>query len=214
MFEQCASVGWTLLDIEIPKVRGAWVCNGCSFKRPEEAVAENFGQAGAQVSWCEGGSVNLLMKAASLDWLSQNVRRFGNPVTNYFEAQCKAHEARAHEIVDAIRSSDKARTLANIDTLAADETLRRYYPRVTAEFMKALHGHVNTGLLGEIAELFVQSPYDYRSGWPDLIVLDGGELRFVEVKTTDFMHASQLRFAREVAAPLQLDCEVIRVIAS
>ena len=41
-------------------------------------------------------------------------------------------------------------------------------------------------------------------------MIDDG-LRFVEVKTTDLLHDSQIRFGQELAAPLGLKCEVIRV---
>jgi hypothetical protein len=54
-------------------------------------------------------------------------------------------------------------------------------------------------------------PYDYRSGWPDLTVIEDGEVSFIEIKTTDLLHASQLRFAEEIAKPLGFSCSIIQL---
>ncbi len=53
-------------------------------------------------------------------------------------------------------------------------------------------------------------PYEYRSGWPDLTVIDKSGVSFIEVKTTDSLHESKLRFAKEIAKPLGLVCCQIR----
>ena len=58
--------------------------------------------------------------------------------------------------------------------------------------------------------MFFEKPYEYRAGWPDLTVV-GDSLRFVEVKTTDLLHESQIRFAKELALPLGLQCEVVQL---
>ncbi|WP_371264495.1 VRR-NUC domain-containing protein, partial [Salmonella enterica] len=57
--------------------------------------------------------------------------------------------------------------------------------------------------------------YQYRSGWPDLTLIRDKSIKFVEVKTTDNLHKSQL-----TTIPVILDvlpntivvCRVKRII--
>ncbi|EGA7539754.1 VRR-NUC domain-containing protein [Salmonella enterica] len=50
--------------------------------------------------------------------------------------------------------------------------------------------------LFELAKVFAANPYQYRSGWPDLTLIRDKSIKFVEVKTTDNLHKSQLRGLR------------------
>lgn len=77
--------------------------------------------------------------------------------------------------------------------------------------MLDLYSRLGAQGLASIAEVFVQNPYDYRAGWPDLTLAGEYGVRFVEVKTTDRFHESQVRFARDIAAPLGLRCEVAQL---
>ena len=49
-------------------------------------------------------------------------------------------------------------------------------------------------------------------GWPDLTLLRGTELKFVEVKTTDRLHGSQVDTYLNVAVPLGLKFEIVQLI--
>ena len=48
-------------------------------------------------------------------------------------------------------------------------------------------------------------------GWPDLTLIRDGKLKFVEVKTTDRLHASQVHTYLNVAIPLGLDFEIVQL---
>ena len=43
-----------------------------------------------------------------------------------------------------------------------------------------------------LANQFQMDPYRFRSGWPDLTLVNGEYIEFVEVKTTDKLHYSQI----------------------
>ena len=184
--------------------------------RPEEAVAHTIERNGARLQWCEGGGINLLMKAACLDLLVDKLFPSDREaaVRRYFEAQCKLLERSRSEIVERIRTVSPDDLLSGIQEICASDVIRSYYPRVRPEFLVQLHRSLGNEALAGVAAVFVEDPYAYRAGWPDLIVLDATGVSFVEVKTTDKLHESQLRFAVKVAARLGLRCKVVRLRAA
>ncbi len=182
---------------------------------PEELVATRIANSGRLCSWCEGGSVNLLMKSAALDFLAK--RNFFNDRTDairrYFEAQCTILKDYEAEFLACIASIPLSRLTENITEVCADTFIQEAYPRVRLDFLLSLASTVKADSLTKVATVFMKNPYDYRSGWPDLTVIDENALSFIEVKTTDLFHESQLRFADEVAKPLKLSCITIQLKA-
>lgn len=88
---QCEQVGWPLHIMHARYLGNKrWNDDQNSNLGPEEVVAARFSAEGRLCSWCEGGSLNLLMKAAALDVLAN--RNFfhdrTDAVRRYFEAQC------------------------------------------------------------------------------------------------------------------------------
>ena len=211
---QCEQIGWPLDVVRLNYYgHGRW--NGgqqddCS---PEEVAIGQISAEGYQCSWCEGGAINLLMKAASLDVLtSRNV--FGDrkdAVRGYLEAQLTLLGAHRGEILSCIESIVSSRLQDNIEEICADELIQSFYPKVRRDFLLALACAVEPDFIAEVASVFMIKPYEYRSGWPDLTVISDTGISFVEVKTTDLLHRSQLRFAQEVAKPLALECRVIQL---
>ena len=69
---QCATVGWPLRRLVASKCAARrWRLGSVSNASPEQVVAAHIEAGGAQASWCEGGAVNLLIKAAALDVLAE-----------------------------------------------------------------------------------------------------------------------------------------------
>lgn len=63
-----------------------------------------------------------------------------------------------------------------------------------------------------IAKKVFEEPFSYWSGWPDLMLLDSeGSLRFVEVKTTDTLHYSQIITMPAMRDAAGLDMSVLRL---
>jgi len=79
--------------------------------------------------------------------------------------------------------------------------------------MLELFDHLGSNKLADILLAFSAAPYEYRPGWPDLIVIQSGGMKLVEVKTSDKLLDSQLRFAVGIASPTGFDCGVVRLKA-
>ncbi len=77
--------------------------------------------------------------------------------------------------------------------------------------MLDLYQRIGNDKLAHLMEAFSVAPYDYRAGWPDLMVLTDDEIKFVEVKTNDRLLDTQIRFATNIGKPMGFDCEVVRL---
>ena len=213
--EQCVAVGWPIE--RLPLVRTAqrqWRFQDVDVADPEEVAARHLENLGESCSWCEGGTINLLIKASALDTLSR-LNLFDDRVDairRYLEAQFTIFAANINEVLVAVSNAKYAEVERNLREILADPFIQDAYPRVKLSFAAALFQALGRDKLLEIAGRFVLKPYDYRSGWPDLTVIGQHGVRFVEVKTTDRLHESQIRFATEIAKPLQLSCSVLQVI--
>lgn len=159
--------------------------------------------------------MNLLLKASALDILAERnmFQDRQDAVRRYLEAQLMALQEHRGDVLASIHGISQEALARNIDELLADAFIRKAYPRVTSAFLHGLATSVAPEFLARVAEAFFAKPYEYRAGWPDLTVL-GEKVRFIEVKTTDLLHESQIRFANEFAAPLGLECEVIQLCSA
>ena len=60
------------------------------------------------------------------------------------------------------------------------------------EFADAMYDAINSNIYISVAKKIAEDPYAYRNGWPDLTLVKGNKVLFVEVKTKDKLHDSQL----------------------
>lgn len=116
------------------------------------------------------------------------------------------------EIIGAIGKASAATVRAAIRELCSDPWFAISYPGVRADFIERLFDVIGAHSLARIDAVFFNKPYAYGAGWPDLTLVGSGGVRFVEVKTTDLFHVSQVRFARELAMPLGLACSVVNLV--
>ncbi len=214
--DQCANVGWSLSEVMAQKHdKRLWSLDGGPAGLPEEVVGQMFASSGGRVSYCEGGSVLLLMKAAALETLAAR-NSFGDrvdAVNRYLEAQMTILAEHTSEIVDTVRSISPDALARNVNELSKSSRLAAFFPRVKEAFMLELFDHLGSDKLADILLAFSAAPYEYRAGWPDLIVIQSGAMKLVEVKTSDKLLDSQLRFAGGIASPMGFDCGVVRLKA-
>lgn len=213
---QCEHIGWPLQVMRAKYLGGKrWDDGERSGVRAEEVVAARIAAEGHLCSWCEGGSINLLIKAAALDVLAN--RNFFSDRTDairrYLEAQFTILNEFESELLACIRNVSAGRLSENIAEICADPFIREAYSRVHQDFLISLGCVLETEFLSQVATIFITKPYEFRSGWPDLTVIDNRALSFIEVKTTDRFHVSQLCFAEEVAKPLGLACRTVQLKA-
>lgn len=211
---QCEQIGWPIQTLQAKYLgKKLWHYEGATYTTPEELVLAYLKPKVIDCSWCEGGSINLLIKACALDILAK-LNLFHDredAISRYLEAQFTILNEHKKDILTSIQNISFSKLKQNIYEIAANKFIREFYPNVTEKFLLSLSENVDLNLISKIAELFFNDPYKYRAGWPDITIIKNNNISFVEVKTTDLLHESQLRFALEIAKPLTLDCKVIQL---
>ena len=180
---QCEELGLELRDLAVEDL-----------SEPEIAAWKHFRQEGYQGSWCEGGAILTLLKAMCLDTLAR-VNTFGSrddACTRYLEAQFTIHAALREDLHSAIRSATPRLIEANFNEIYSHVFVRDVYPGLEVDFILALYERLGTSSLVDVATTFLQDPYQFRKGWPDLTLVDHDSAMFVEVKVRDKLHRSQL----------------------
>lgn len=211
---QSEALGWPLLQLRAAKLGPSTWRSPVGVEAGPEAVALSMiCRCGERGSFCEGDSIKVLMKAACFDTLVKHntFHDRADAARRCFEAQCTLLVDRRSEIVDAIRSSSADAVEASLGEIFATAPAGLCDKPLDSVFMLELYTRLGAQGLAAIAEVFVQKPYDYRAGWPDLTLVGTHGVRFVEVKTTDRFHESQVRFALDIAAPLGLRCAVVQL---
>lgn len=217
LLDQCSEIGWTLTDVLAQKHdKRIWSLDGGLPGFPEDVVGQMYARSGASVSFCEGGSALLLMKAAALQALVR-LNTFNDrldAVTRYLEAQMTILTEHTAEIIETVRTITPDALVRNVSELTENPTLKSFFPRVNKAFILELYEQLGNDKIADILREFSTAPYDYRAGWPDLIVIKNGVMKLIEVKTSDKLLDSQLRFAKGIGIPLAFDCGVVRLKAT
>lgn len=142
------------------------------------------------------------------------VNTFGDPTDacrRYFEAQCEIHKDKVDKILSHIGCANDATMERNLKKLIAAIGRDLYYPGINLSSMMTLWRGLGASTLAKFAEVFVEDPYGFRAGWPDLTLAKGTDVRIIEVKTTDKIHSSQRDTIRELLLPAGAKVSVLRV---
>lgn len=161
---------------------------------PERAVWLHLKEEGYEGSYCEGGAVLIMIRAAALDVLAR-LNAFGSredACSRFTEAQLKIHEARISEITATIEQASLDSVLKNFHEIYRSHMIQEAYPDLTESGIGTLFNAIGPMRLKKIAEAIAENPYQYRAGWPDLTMSKGDEMLWAEVKTTDKLHMSQI----------------------
>lgn len=193
--KQCEMLDLPLKQLEIQYEGG-----------PELAVLNHLRAQGSQVCCCEGGAINTAMYCLCFDRLyrlncakwggPQGARSFGYMGIMCFNDLLEDTPNLAELMLEDITVTGESDFLQAFDILKSwqgvpDWAFRTWVGvdrNMVLQIFRVLH---NKGLLA-IAKVFVTDPFAYSKGWPDLTVIDLGELHLVEVKTSDRLHASQI----------------------
>ena len=184
--EQCERIGIAFEEVEL----GGDV-------KPEKRALTWARLDGWQGAACEGGTLFTLMKAAALPALIRRAHRdplIGHLANStacsaYLEAQLQGGDP--HEVAEEIRHATSAGVRKAFASIYRGYIVEQF-PGLTADLMAALFQALGGELLAKLVLAIGSDPYRYRKGWPDLTLVRGGVVRFVEVKTSDRLHASQL----------------------
>ncbi len=162
--------------------------------RPEKALLEYYKSLGYIGSSSEGSGILTVLKAFMLDKLAQHnfINNREDACTRYLEAQFTILKQKKGEIISSILSVSKPRYLSNFQEIISQPFIAGEYPELSLEFANAMYDAININIYIALANKFAEDPYRYRSGWPDLTLIKGNEVQFIEVKTSDKLHESQL----------------------
>lgn len=158
---------------------------------------------------CEGGTILTLLKAASFPALVRLAQRLpyladqaeSMASSAYFEAQLK--EGSAEEVAAEILRATPASVREAFGKIYRGYIVEQFFG-LSANLMVELLEALGRDLLRSLVLAIGKDPYEYRKGWPDLTLVRDFQVRFIEVKTSDRLHASQLVTIPYVARVLGL----------
>lgn len=201
--KQCETLSLPLEEIELSYTG-----------KPELALLKHFQTLGYIGSYIEGITFHTVLKALMLDKLAE-INPFNDrddACTRYLEAQLTIHKDRLTELIGSIHDVNKHVYSANLREILGKSTIQYLFPDLSFQCCLALFEAIELETFSKVTEKFAENPYVYRSGWPDLTLIKGAEVRFVEVKTTDKLHESQLVTIPALRKCLPYDFSVYKVV--
>lgn len=161
---------------------------------PELATLKYYENQGYIGTNAEGGAILNILKALILEKLAKynffNDRN--DACCRYLEAQLTILKEKIPELISEIKMISKDKFLNNFSEIISTSFISSLYPELSMKFADAFYNAMNINHIMTIAAKFAEEPYRYRAGWPDLILIRDREIQFVEVKTTDKLHISQI----------------------
>ena len=200
--DQCEKLGIELEDIEL-EYSG----------RPEDAALKYFERQAYIGSSNEGITMQTVLKALMLNKLAE-VNTFqdrSDACSRYLEAQFAIHKEISSEIISTISSVQFDEFRKNMKEILSQSFINNEYPELSLIVCEAIYHAIDKKEYTLLAEKFAEDSYTYRSGWPDLTLIKSNDLQFVEVKTTDKLHKSQLSTIPMLKEVLPYKISVLRV---
>lgn len=182
--------------------------------RPEPALLSYYKSLGYQGVSCEGIGILTVLKALMLDKLAE-LNSFNDredACNRHLEAQFTILKDKIDSVISTIRATTKDRFISNFQEIITKPFTALEYPELSTEFASALFDAIDKEVFIEVAKKIAEAPYTYRNGWPDLTLIKGQEALFIEVKTSDKLHESQLVTIPEMRQILPFKFSVCKVI--
>ncbi|MBX9755303.1 MAG: VRR-NUC domain-containing protein [Pseudomonadaceae bacterium] len=169
-----------------------------STSHPEKYAHFWFAQQGYIGSYCEGGGFGAAIKALCLDELERNSIFYNTCIDAREDACLKGvvvlshiEKSRLEGVFKRIVKTTKTEYLAAFSEIISYNMTQEWYPGLSLDFAEALFDAVPKEHFEKLAH-WISTDHSHRNGWPDLTLIKDDRLRFVEVKTTDKLHHSQL----------------------
>lgn len=181
--------------------------------RPEPALLNYYERLGYVGSFIEGYTFLTVLKALMLDKLAalNTFNDRNDACSRYLEAQLTIHKDKVDEIINSIKNTSKKKYLGNLKEIFSQPFIQSEYPNLSFECCIALFDAIDRQIFVDVAKKFSEDPYIYRNGWPDLTIVKDNEVKFIEVKTTDKLHKSQLVTIPTFRKIMPYDFSVCRV---
>ncbi|MFC4621467.1 VRR-NUC domain-containing protein [Comamonas nitrativorans] len=188
----------------------------CRAVRVEDAVLDSFKLNGWRGYSGEGGLILNLIKAMSFEQIAPRNR--STCIEALYAQNVAFDEDRfsPEELLNNVAKADARTIERNFDLMASRENISYkldYFPGLERWMFIELFKVTGNELIYNIASKFIQAPYEYRRGWPDLTIWRDNELKFVEVKAPrDKLQNSQKVIIKNFAKPFGLNFVLAGVI--
>lgn len=183
--EQCEMLGIPLIRISMP-------FSG----KPEPAVLNYFYNLGYEGKHCEGKYIFLVIHALILDKLPVyndyifKDRRLA--ASTALKLQIQQLQGYAGITLEEILTTSSISFKNNVEEILNEKQSSDIYPETGIEFAQQVLGHLDREQLHRLAWMLASDPDKLFRGWPDLIVLNEAEMKFVEVKGKESLSVNQL----------------------
>lgn len=193
----------------------------------EAAVLDRFSLDGWRGYSGEGGLLLNLIKAMSFEKISPRNR------STYIEALYAQNvvfeddKFSPEALLGRVAVADKITVEKNFDLMTSREkftiqydgfssasstSMLDFFPSLNRWMFVELLDVAGNKLMHSIASKFIESPYEYRRGWPDITMWKNNKLEFVEVKAPgDRLQDSQKKIFSNFAKPLGLNFTLVDV---
>lgn len=181
---------------------------------PEIQAFEVFRRRGYVGAYCEGRALLLLIRCAGLNALAK-LNTLGSredACMRFTEAQLTILVDYLEEILESIRCASEESVVESFIEIYRSVFIREWHPGLTEETIRALYRVIGPIKLAEITHAIAKDPYAYRSGWPDLTLTNYSEIRWIEVKTTDRLHLSQIQTIARMKSVVPGTFEVVQLL--
>lgn len=213
--KQCDVLGLPLRKVKI-----------CHEGKPELAAMKYLQQPGRRVCYCEGGILTLILYCLCFDRLYRLGRKHWGGAAeagsqmytsiicygDFLEENPDLHERMLEDISgtsegDMLRAYDVLKDWQYRD----DGWAFRTWVGVDREMVRDTCRALGKERLKAIGETFLADPYAFTKGWPDIVCVEDGLVRLIEIKTTDRLRISQLITIPTMMSCVDLSVDVLRL---
>lgn len=185
---------------------------------PEIYCYNAFARKGYIGSYCEGGGIGTAIKALCLDALTEASIFFGTCIDAREDACLKGVAGLSHletekleKVLTQIKQTPKVKYLASFTEITSHSVIHEWHPGLSIEFADALFDAIPKSYFERLAR-WISKAHEHRNGWPDLTLIKDGRLKFVEVKTRDKLHRSQLVTIPALIREIGADVSVLQLV--
>jgi len=202
LIKQCSEIS---LDYELINLS----FNG----KPELALLAYYQSLGFIGISSEGMGILMALKALMLDVLEKyNIfKSRQDSCTRLLTAQLLSIPDKSNEIISSISLVSRQKFITNFREIISTPYHNGDYSELSIEFIGAMYDSISTRTFISIAKKLLENPYLYGKGWPDLTLIKDNTVSFVEVKTTDKLHVSQLTTIPAMQAITPFSFSVCRI---
>ncbi|MDP3586700.1 MAG: hypothetical protein Q8R58_01485 [Sulfuricurvum sp.] len=189
-------------------------------KKPEIWAWQYFSNLGFVGAYCEGGAIGLVLKGLCLDELTKTSYFYGTCINAREDACLKGinvlaekNEDQLNSIMKEIYETDRSKYLSACEEILSYPAINEWYPGLNMNFLEKMYDALTKDEYCLIAKWIAMNP-EHRNGWPDLTLVKENIVCFVEVKTTDKLHNSQLNTIPAIKQLINADIQVIKLTSN